>query len=99
MKKIHTAHTDPSAGLLSPSFIVFFLYLLFIFSFFSPSLSPSFSPSVVHTHYGCVGRLRPISMPVEYNWVPDYEDPAKLKREGRRGAYVFNMSHVSLCVT
>ncbi|KAG5268075.1 hypothetical protein AALO_G00207960 [Alosa alosa] len=23
-------------------------------------------------------------MPVEYNWVPDYEDPAKLKREGRR---------------
>ncbi|XP_041923625.1 LOW QUALITY PROTEIN: connector enhancer of kinase suppressor of ras 2 [Alosa sapidissima] len=30
------------------------------------------------------GRLRPISMPVEYNWVPDYEDPAKLKREGRR---------------
>ncbi|XP_048867326.1 connector enhancer of kinase suppressor of ras 2-like isoform X2 [Brienomyrus brachyistius] len=30
------------------------------------------------------GRLRPISMPVEYSWVPDYEDPAKLKREGRR---------------
>uniref|UniRef100_A0AAR2JK16 Connector enhancer of kinase suppressor of Ras 2b n=1 Tax=Pygocentrus nattereri TaxID=42514 RepID=A0AAR2JK16_PYGNA len=30
------------------------------------------------------GRLRPISMPVEYNWVPDYEDPARLKREGRR---------------
>uniref|UniRef100_A0A672T2U1 Connector enhancer of kinase suppressor of Ras 2 n=1 Tax=Sinocyclocheilus grahami TaxID=75366 RepID=A0A672T2U1_SINGR len=31
------------------------------------------------------GRLRPISMPVEYNWVPDYEDPARMKREGRRG--------------
>ncbi|KAK3541471.1 hypothetical protein QTP86_026268, partial [Hemibagrus guttatus] len=30
------------------------------------------------------GRLRPISMPVEYKWVPDYEDPARLKREGRR---------------
>ncbi|XP_036376765.1 connector enhancer of kinase suppressor of ras 2 [Megalops cyprinoides] len=30
------------------------------------------------------GRLRPISMPVEYNWVGDYEDPAKLRREGRR---------------
>lgn len=24
-------------------------------------------------------------MPVEYNWVPDYEDPARMKREGRRG--------------
>lgn len=31
------------------------------------------------------GRMRPISMPVEYNWVPDYEDPARMKREGRRG--------------
>ncbi|XP_026093710.1 connector enhancer of kinase suppressor of ras 2-like isoform X9 [Carassius auratus] len=30
------------------------------------------------------GRLRPISMPAEYNWVPDYEDPARMKREGRR---------------
>ncbi|XP_052452452.1 connector enhancer of kinase suppressor of ras 2 isoform X10 [Carassius gibelio] len=30
------------------------------------------------------GRLRPISMPVEYNWVPEYEDPARMKREGRR---------------
>ncbi|XP_056594466.1 connector enhancer of kinase suppressor of ras 2 isoform X12 [Triplophysa dalaica] len=30
------------------------------------------------------GRLRPNSMPVEYNWVPEYEDPARLKREGRR---------------
>ncbi|KAI1891257.1 hypothetical protein AGOR_G00141910 [Albula goreensis] len=30
------------------------------------------------------GRLRPISMPVEYNWVGDYEDPSKLRREGRR---------------
>uniref|UniRef100_A0A087XFC3 Connector enhancer of kinase suppressor of Ras 2a n=1 Tax=Poecilia formosa TaxID=48698 RepID=A0A087XFC3_POEFO len=31
-----------------------------------------------------VGRLRPISMPVECNWVGDYEDPAKLNREARR---------------
>uniref|UniRef100_A0AAX7VJP7 Connector enhancer of kinase suppressor of Ras 2b n=1 Tax=Astatotilapia calliptera TaxID=8154 RepID=A0AAX7VJP7_ASTCA len=30
-------------------------------------------------------RLRPISMPVECNWVGDYEDPAKLNRESRRG--------------
>ncbi|GAA6105653.1 connector enhancer of kinase suppressor of ras 2 isoform X1, partial [Tachysurus ichikawai] len=30
------------------------------------------------------GRLRPISMPVEYNWVGDYEDPAKMKKELRR---------------
>ncbi|XP_066502014.1 connector enhancer of kinase suppressor of ras 2 isoform X2 [Hoplias malabaricus] len=30
------------------------------------------------------GRLRPVSMPVEYNWVGDYEDPAKLKKELRR---------------
>ncbi|XP_056586788.1 connector enhancer of kinase suppressor of ras 2 isoform X2 [Triplophysa dalaica] len=30
------------------------------------------------------GRLRPISMPVEYNWVGDYEEPAKLKKEIRR---------------
>ncbi|XP_061105093.1 connector enhancer of kinase suppressor of ras 2-like isoform X1 [Conger conger] len=30
------------------------------------------------------GRLRPISMPVEYKWVGDYEDPAKLRRESRR---------------
>ncbi|XP_029956439.1 connector enhancer of kinase suppressor of ras 2-like isoform X5 [Salarias fasciatus] len=30
------------------------------------------------------GRLRPISMPVEYNWVGDNEDLAKLKRESRR---------------
>ncbi|XP_028818853.1 connector enhancer of kinase suppressor of ras 2 isoform X1 [Denticeps clupeoides] len=30
------------------------------------------------------GRLRPVSMPVEYNWGSDYEDPAKLKRDGRR---------------
>ncbi|XP_014905084.1 connector enhancer of kinase suppressor of ras 2 isoform X1 [Poecilia latipinna] len=32
------------------------------------------------------GRLRPISMPVECNWVGDYEDPAKLNREARRDA-------------
>ncbi|XP_038587721.1 connector enhancer of kinase suppressor of ras 2 isoform X1 [Micropterus salmoides] len=32
------------------------------------------------------GRLRPISMPVECNWVGDYEDPAKLNRESRREA-------------
>ncbi|XP_053335267.1 connector enhancer of kinase suppressor of ras 2 isoform X6 [Clarias gariepinus] len=30
------------------------------------------------------GKLRPISMPVEYNWVGDYEDPAKMKKELRR---------------
>ncbi|XP_069801244.1 connector enhancer of kinase suppressor of ras 2 isoform X2 [Dendropsophus ebraccatus] len=30
------------------------------------------------------GKLRPISMPVEYNWVGDYEDPTKLKRDSRR---------------
>ncbi|XP_056155454.1 connector enhancer of kinase suppressor of ras 2 [Lampris incognitus] len=32
------------------------------------------------------GRLRPISMPVECNWVGDYEDPAKMNRESRREA-------------
>uniref|UniRef100_A0A8C7TYI3 Connector enhancer of kinase suppressor of ras 2 n=1 Tax=Oncorhynchus mykiss TaxID=8022 RepID=A0A8C7TYI3_ONCMY len=37
------------------------------------------------------GRLRPISMPVEYNWVGDYEDPAKLKRESRRGEWEARM--------
>uniref|UniRef100_A0A8D0EDE0 Connector enhancer of kinase suppressor of Ras 2 n=1 Tax=Salvator merianae TaxID=96440 RepID=A0A8D0EDE0_SALMN len=30
------------------------------------------------------GKLRPISMPVEYNWVGDYEDPNKSKRDSRR---------------
>ncbi|TRY87412.1 hypothetical protein DNTS_013894 [Danionella cerebrum] len=30
------------------------------------------------------GRMRPISMPVEYNWVGEFEDPAKLKKEIRR---------------
>ncbi|XP_071605779.1 connector enhancer of kinase suppressor of ras 2 isoform X3 [Heliangelus exortis] len=30
------------------------------------------------------GKLRPISMPVEYNWVGDYEDPNKIKRDSRR---------------
>lgn len=37
------------------------------------------------------GRLRPISMPVEYNWVGDYEDSAKLKRESRRGEWEAGM--------
>ncbi|XP_068603865.1 connector enhancer of kinase suppressor of ras 2 [Brachionichthys hirsutus] len=32
------------------------------------------------------GRLRPVSMPAECNWVGDYEDPAKLIRESRREA-------------
>nr|XP_020453573.1 connector enhancer of kinase suppressor of ras 2 isoform X1 [Monopterus albus] len=32
------------------------------------------------------GRLRPISMPVDCNWVGDYEDPSKLNRESRREA-------------
>uniref|UniRef100_A0A4W4HAU0 Connector enhancer of kinase suppressor of Ras 2a n=1 Tax=Electrophorus electricus TaxID=8005 RepID=A0A4W4HAU0_ELEEL len=41
------------------------------------------------------GRLRPISMPVEYSWVPDYEDPARLKREGRRGEYNSMLRYVS----
>uniref|UniRef100_A0A8C6XRD5 Connector enhancer of kinase suppressor of Ras 2 n=1 Tax=Naja naja TaxID=35670 RepID=A0A8C6XRD5_NAJNA len=30
------------------------------------------------------GKLRPISMPVEYNWVGDYEEPSKIKRDNRR---------------
>ncbi|KAJ3588983.1 hypothetical protein NHX12_009833 [Muraenolepis orangiensis] len=30
------------------------------------------------------GRLRPISMPLEYNWVGDCEEPLKLNRESRR---------------
>ncbi|XP_077150728.1 connector enhancer of kinase suppressor of ras 2 isoform X5 [Ranitomeya variabilis] len=30
------------------------------------------------------GKLRPISMPVEYNWVGDYDDPSKMKRDSRR---------------
>lgn len=33
------------------------------------------------------GRLRPISMPVEYNWTADGDDLAKLKRESRRGEW------------
>ncbi|PWA17973.1 hypothetical protein CCH79_00003980 [Gambusia affinis] len=37
-------------------------------------------------HQTVVRRLRPISMPVECNWVGDYEDPAKLNRETRRDA-------------
>jgi len=32
-------------------------------------------------------------MPVEYNWVPDYEDPARMKREGRRGEFFFFVSY------
>ncbi|XP_048349518.1 connector enhancer of kinase suppressor of ras 2 isoform X6 [Sphaerodactylus townsendi] len=30
------------------------------------------------------GKLRPTSMPVEYNWVGDYEEPSKTKRDSRR---------------
>uniref|UniRef100_A0A3P8WNQ3 Connector enhancer of kinase suppressor of Ras 2 n=1 Tax=Cynoglossus semilaevis TaxID=244447 RepID=A0A3P8WNQ3_CYNSE len=33
------------------------------------------------------GRLRPISMPVDYNWAGDNEDLGKLKRESRRGEW------------
>lgn len=33
------------------------------------------------------GRLRPVSMPVEYNWVGDNEDLTKLTRESRRGMW------------
>lgn len=32
-----------------------------------------------------VGRLRPISMPAERNWVGDYEEHGKLNRECHRG--------------
>lgn len=35
-------------------------------------------------------------MPVEYNWVGDYEDPAKLKKEIRRGVCVFVCVWVSV---
>uniref|UniRef100_A0A671QJX7 Connector enhancer of kinase suppressor of ras 2-like n=1 Tax=Sinocyclocheilus anshuiensis TaxID=1608454 RepID=A0A671QJX7_9TELE len=41
-------------------------------------------PPVCRDSTPTYGRLRPISMPVEYNWVGDYEDPAKLKKEIRR---------------
>ncbi|XP_036444705.1 connector enhancer of kinase suppressor of ras 2 [Colossoma macropomum] len=41
-------------------------------------------PPVRRDNTPTYGRLRPISMPVEYNWVGDYEDPAKLKKELRR---------------
>ncbi|CAM4668717.1 unnamed protein product [Leuciscus chuanchicus] len=41
-------------------------------------------PTVRRDSTPTYGRLRPISMPVEYNWVGDYEDPAKLKKEIRR---------------
>uniref|UniRef100_A0A4W3IHA4 Connector enhancer of kinase suppressor of Ras 2 n=1 Tax=Callorhinchus milii TaxID=7868 RepID=A0A4W3IHA4_CALMI len=30
------------------------------------------------------GKLRPISMPVEYSWVGEFEDSSRLKRDGRR---------------
>uniref|UniRef100_A0A3Q2E4A2 Connector enhancer of kinase suppressor of Ras 2a n=1 Tax=Cyprinodon variegatus TaxID=28743 RepID=A0A3Q2E4A2_CYPVA len=42
------------------------------------------------------GRLRPISMPVECNWVGDYEDPAKLNRETRRGEHASLLRYVGL---
>ncbi|XP_067348480.1 connector enhancer of kinase suppressor of ras 2-like isoform X2 [Channa argus] len=41
-------------------------------------------PSIRRGSTPTYGRLRPISMPVEYNWVGDNEDLAKLKRESRR---------------
>ncbi|XP_056105047.1 connector enhancer of kinase suppressor of ras 2 isoform X12 [Rhinichthys klamathensis goyatoka] len=48
---------------------------------YDPSHGPTTSRRDSTSTYG---RMRPISMPVEYNWVPDYEDPARMKREGRR---------------
>ncbi|KAF3836250.1 hypothetical protein F7725_028808 [Dissostichus mawsoni] len=41
------------------------------------------------------GRLRPISMPVECNWVGNYEDPAKLNRESRREASLMRYVGIS----
>lgn len=46
-------------------------------------LQVSSSPS--NPIYFVAGKLRPISMPVEYNWVGDYEEPSKTKRDSRRG--------------
>lgn len=46
------------------------------------------------------GKLRPISMPVEYNWVGDYEDPNKIKRDSRRGKWSEHTSctwHYGFC--
>uniref|UniRef100_A0A3P9H2X6 Connector enhancer of kinase suppressor of Ras 2 n=1 Tax=Oryzias latipes TaxID=8090 RepID=A0A3P9H2X6_ORYLA len=37
------------------------------------------------------GKLRPISMPAECNWVGSYEDPAKLNRETHRGENVWSL--------
>lgn len=31
-------------------------------------------------------------MPVEYNWVGDYEDPNKIKRDSRRGKWSGHIS-------
>ncbi|KAG5843704.1 hypothetical protein ANANG_G00153760 [Anguilla anguilla] len=42
------------------------------------------SPQGHRDNNSTYGRLRPISMPVEYKWVGDYEDPAKPRRESRR---------------
>lgn len=41
-----------------------------------------------------VGRLRPISMPVECNWVGDYEEHTKQNRECHRGKFI----DVCMCV-
>uniref|UniRef100_H2LVZ5 Connector enhancer of kinase suppressor of Ras 2 n=1 Tax=Oryzias latipes TaxID=8090 RepID=H2LVZ5_ORYLA len=38
------------------------------------------------------GRLRPISMPLEYNWVGDNEDLAKLRRESRRENFLLRFA-------
>lgn len=45
--------------------------------------------------YGTYGRLRPISMPVECNWVGDYEDPTKLNRDNRREASLMRYGGLS----
>uniref|UniRef100_A0A8B9JTE9 Connector enhancer of kinase suppressor of Ras 2b n=1 Tax=Astyanax mexicanus TaxID=7994 RepID=A0A8B9JTE9_ASTMX len=49
-------------------------------------------PPVRRDNTPTYGRLRPISMPVEYNWVGDYEDPAKLKKELRRAGSMSSIS-------
>ncbi|TRZ00023.1 hypothetical protein DNTS_033972 [Danionella cerebrum] len=67
---------------------------------YDPSHGPTTSRRDSTSTYG---RLRPISMPVEYNWVPDYEDPGRLKRDGRRGYQQQPLSiysvDVCLCVS
>lgn len=48
---------------------------------------PGGGSSVIKISPCTPGRLRPISMPVDYNWAGDNEDLGKLKRESRRGEW------------